>query len=59
MGTINDIGQKLLSGYTTEQLKKEGYAISSINYANRKLKKNQPVVIPSPSVDSEVQELRH
>ena len=58
MGTINDISQKLLSGYTTDQLVKEGYAKSSVNHAARKLKKTQPTSTPSASVDDEIAELR-
>ena len=59
MGTLNDIKKKLLSGYTVSQLIKEGYAKSSVNYVDRKLKKTQPADTPTSSVSDEVQDLRH
>ncbi|MFC1861248.1 hypothetical protein ACFLYL_03105 [Chloroflexota bacterium] len=59
MGTLNDIIQKLQSGYTVSQLIGEGYAKSSVNHAARNLKSPQPATISSPSVDGELQELRH
>ena len=59
MGTLNDIRQKLLSGYTTSQLIKEGYAKSSVNHVNRKLKNNQQPGKTVTQVDDELQELRH
>ncbi|MFC1871981.1 hypothetical protein ACFLYF_06275 [Chloroflexota bacterium] len=58
MGTLNDIRQKLLSGYTISQLIGEGYAKSSVNHPARKLKDIQPDLPTSPAPD-ELQELRH
>ena len=59
MSTLNDISQKLQSGYSTSQLIKEGYAKSSVNHVARKLKRTQPAVPPTSSVSDELQELRH
>ena len=59
MGTLNDIRQKLLSGYTVSQLIKEGYAKSSVNHVARKLKKTQQPDSTATQVDDELQELRH
>ena len=59
MGKLNDIEQKLLSGSTASQLKKEGYAKSSVTYVDRKLKKAEPVSTPTPSVNDELQQLRY
>ena len=59
MDTLNDIGQKLLSGSTVNQLIKESYAKSSINHAARKLKKNQEPGTTVTQIDNELQEIRH
>lgn len=59
MGILNNIKKKLLSGYTVSQLIEEGYAKSSVNYVDRKLKKTQPASTDTSSVDDELQELRH
>jgi len=59
MGTLNDIRQKLLSGYSTSQLIAEGYAKSSVNHVARKLKKNQEPSTTAIQVDDELQGLRH
>ncbi len=59
MGTMNDIRLKLDSGYTVSQLIKEGYAKSSVNHVNRKLKNNQQPGTTVTQVDDELQELRH
>ena len=57
MGTLSDIRQKLLSGYTVSQLIKEGYAKSSVNHVARKLKKLQTDA-PDLAVPDEIKELR-
>ena len=59
MGTLNDIRQKLLSGYSTSQLIVEGYAKSSVNHVARNLKKNQEPGATVTQVDDELQGLRH
>ena len=59
MGTLNNIRQKLLSGYSTGQLITEGYAKSSVNHVARKLKKNQEPGTTVTQVDDELQGLRH
>ncbi|MFC2016979.1 hypothetical protein ACFLUD_01025 [Chloroflexota bacterium] len=59
MGKLNDIEQKLSSGSTPSQLKKEGYAKSSVTYVDRKLKKAEPASTPTSPVDDELKELRH
>ncbi len=59
MGTLNDIRQKLQSGYTVSQLIGEGYAKSSVNHVAKKLKKTQAAGTPTSLVDDELQELRH
>ena len=57
MSILNDISQKLQSGYSTSQLIKEGYAKSSVNHVARKLKKLQPDV-PDLAIPDEIKELR-
>lgn len=57
MGTLNDIKKKLLSGYTVSQLIEEGYAKSSVNYVDRKLKKLQSDA-PALPIPDEIKELR-
>jgi len=59
MGTLNDIRQKLLSGYTVSQLIEEGYAKSSVNHEARKLKNNQKPGTTLTQVDDELLGLRH
>jgi len=59
MGILNDIRQKLLSGYTVSQLIKEGYAKSSVNHVARQLKNNQKSGTTITQVDDELHELRH
>jgi len=59
MGILNDIRQKLLSGYSTSQLIAGGYAKSSVNHVARKLTKNQGPGTTVTQVDDELQELRH
>ena len=59
MGTLNDISQKLVSGYTVSQLIGEGYAKSSVNHVAKKLKKTQLLATPTSPVEDELQELRH
>ena len=58
MGKLNDIEQKLLSGSTTNQLIKQGYAKSSVHLVANKLKNLNPDIPISP-VPDEIQELRH
>ena len=59
MGTLNDIRQKLLSGYSTSQLIAEGYAKSSVNHVAKKLENNQKPGSTVTQVDDELQGLRH
>ena len=59
MGTLNDIKQKLLSGYSTSQLIAEGYAKSSVNHVAKKLKKNQEPGTTVTQIDDDLQGLRH
>lgn len=58
MGTLNDIKQKLISGYTVSQLIGEGYAKSSVNHVARKFRDIQPGIPASP-ISNELQELRY
>ena len=57
MGKIDDIIQKLQSGYTVSQLIKEGQPKSSVSYAVRKMKNSQPDAPASP-ISDEIKELR-